>query len=222
MNQFALLVIGLCLGILASVLVVSTAVLAWIAWQTHRDSKKIQSVSLAAVQRNTLATEKMRQEVALALQAMDANRLHDASVTMQTTTQQLVKAVAFLHRLVLAGAEENKVSMPTAPPEALEAMVNAGVGSLNEMDENFIGPSTPTIFGESPKADPLTLWALKQQSRQSEIQDRVARQDAEMRETEATLESLGEDGKETPATKPLLDMEQGYEEDERAALDGLL
>jgi hypothetical protein len=218
-NQFALLTIGLVLGILASTLVTATAVIAWAAWKLRRDSVLLATTSLAAIRRNTQATLAMKSEVTLALAAMDATRLHDASQQIQRAVKQLIPAVTLLSRIVLAegGQDQTRVAAaisdtPSMPPEALESFVDAGLGSLNEMDDNFVGPvqqpgvaqweqPAPTIqqavtqfHGEQSaesngkvKLDPLFEWSLK---RQSEQQERARMQDEEAADTLADSPQL--------------------------------
>lgn len=175
MNQFALLAIGLVLGVLASTLVIATAVIAWAAWKLRRDSALLATTSLAAIKRNTQATLAMKSEVTLALAAMDATRLHEASQAIQRSVRQLIPAVTLLSRIVLAeGGEPAARSVasaisdtPSMPAEAIQHIVDAGLGSLDEMAEDYIGPVQQPGVATYEQPEPLLSPAPAPPLRQS-------------------------------------------------------
>lgn len=102
MTPLAFTVIGLFAGLLLAFLAGSIGLMVYIFRQSKLESAANQTRILRALNASTIAMDKMRGEVALALSSMDANRLHEASLTIQHGVKQFQQAVGGLSKLVFA------------------------------------------------------------------------------------------------------------------------
>jgi len=102
MNDLALIAIGLLFGIVLCVVGVAAAFLFWTAIQMRKESADSRKETTAAIKSNTVAIDKMRGEVGLALSQMDAQRLYEASVAIVGAKKQLAQIVAHLNKVVYA------------------------------------------------------------------------------------------------------------------------
>ena len=102
MNELATLVIGMIFGGGILLMALAAAFLFWTAVQMRKESGDSKKETTAAIKANTVAIEKMRSEVALALSQMDAQRLYEASVGIQKVNKKLSESVTQLNKVVFA------------------------------------------------------------------------------------------------------------------------
>lgn len=106
MNDLALIAIGLLFGIVLAVVAGAAGFLFWTAIQMRKEAAESKKEVSAAIKSNTVAIDKMRGEVALALGQMDAQRLYEASVGIIGAKKQLTAIVNQLNKVVFAAAPE--------------------------------------------------------------------------------------------------------------------
>jgi hypothetical protein len=101
-NELAILVIGMIFGGGILLMALAAGFLFWTAVQMRKDSGDAKKETTAAIKANTVAIDKMRGEVALALSQMDAQRLYEASVAIQKASKLLISSTAQLNKVVYA------------------------------------------------------------------------------------------------------------------------
>ena len=139
MTTLSILIIGLFAGLLIALLVGSTALLSYIAWRVHHETQSSSAASRRAINQSTIAIDRMRGEVALALSSMDANRLHDASVTVQHSVKQLQHTVASLGQLIFkAGVSDGGMG--------LDPTLNEPYYETPPANPGFVHPHSPDPF----------------------------------------------------------------------------
>lgn len=147
MTTLSILIIGLFAGLLIAMLAGSTILLTYIAWRIHRDSQLSAAASRRAVNSSTMAIDRMRGEVALALSSMDANRLHDASLAIQHGVKSFQQTVATLSQLVFkAGVSDGNMGLDFATST-----------QPNYYDDSSLPPSPATNVPRNA-SDPFTEW----------------------------------------------------------------
>lgn len=117
-NELALISIGLLFGIVLAVVTVASGFLFVTAARMRRESNDAKREVSEAIRLNTLAIDKMRGEVGLALSQMDAQRIYESSVAILGARRELAGVVTQLKKIVYAVPGEP--SAPTTPGFTLE------------------------------------------------------------------------------------------------------
>jgi len=102
MNELAVLVIGMIFGGGILLMALAAAFIFYTAVQMRKDSSDAKKETTSALKANTVAIDKMRGEVALALSQMDAQRLYEASVAIQKASKLLISTASQLNKVVYA------------------------------------------------------------------------------------------------------------------------
>jgi hypothetical protein len=119
MNELALILIGLILGLSLALV----AGLTYALWTSARSLRQTVTAALAdssaALAASTLATDKLRGEVSLSLSRMDAERLYAASLSIQRASKSLAGQVGVLQKTLFAAAPAPALDFaPSSPPDA--------------------------------------------------------------------------------------------------------
>ena len=116
MNELALIAIGLLFGVVLAVVAIAAGFMFYTAIQMRRESTESKRDTVEAIRLNTIAIDKMRGEVGLALSQMDAQRLYEASVGIQRVNKNLMASVAQLNKIVFAAVPPGLEMNGTQPP----------------------------------------------------------------------------------------------------------
>jgi hypothetical protein len=117
MTPLALITIGILAGLLLTVNLLSIATLVYMTWQQRRDLAASQAATRRAIASSTIATDRMRQEITLALSSMDANRLHESSLTIQSNVKLLQQAIAAFSKIVFSAGAGDSMNLTPQPTD---------------------------------------------------------------------------------------------------------
>lgn len=165
MNSFGLVSIGLVLGLVVATLVVAIAAMIYLAWQQRSSIRSVRVAAQRLVAENTVAVDKLRTEVTMLLQQVDAERMYQASLGMQRGVRQLTETVAMLSKLVYASGAGAPESSPgptiSYPTRSMDADQTSAAGILGEDEADRIqaeqwltrpGRSWPPVTGMAAQA----------------------------------------------------------------------
>ena len=102
MNDLALIAIGMMFGMVLLLVGIAAAFLFYTAVQMRKESAESKKSVAAALKANTAAIDLLRSEVALSLSRMDAERLYEASVSIQKANKRLGATAQMLSKIVFA------------------------------------------------------------------------------------------------------------------------
>lgn len=118
MNPLALITIGILAGLLLTVNLLSIVALIYISYRQRSELISSQAATRRALATSTVAIDRMRSEVALALSSMDADKLHDSAISIQSGVKSFQNVINQLGKMVFAaGAGE---TMGMAPQQAAQ------------------------------------------------------------------------------------------------------
>jgi hypothetical protein len=110
-NELALIAIGMMFGMVLLFVGIAAAFLFYTAVQMRKESAESKKSVTASLKSNTAAIDLLRSEVALSLSRMDAERLYEASVSIQKANKRLEQTAQMLSKIVFAS---------TSPPPGLD------------------------------------------------------------------------------------------------------
>jgi hypothetical protein len=150
MNELALIAIGLLFGVVLSVVAIAAGTLFYVSVQMRRESTEAKRDVAAAIQLNTIAIDKMRGEVGLALSQMDAQRLYEASVAIQKVSKLLHGTVSQLNKVVYAAVPPGlDMGGPQTPGFTLE---EEAADDARMLEERRRWQAEQTVPSVSPEA----------------------------------------------------------------------
>lgn len=153
MTSLALIIIGILAGLLIATLAGSTVLLAYIAWCLRRESALSAAATRRAIIQSTMAMDRMRGEVSLALSSMDAQRIHEAGQTIQHNVRQLQSTVGALGKLVFnAGISDASMGLDQPQPSTYDS-------------SPYIVPPPPSAapYVQRDAPDPFAIWRQRKQ-----------------------------------------------------------
>jgi hypothetical protein len=138
LSTFALVALGLLIGLLVAALIVAAGALAYSATLQRREAKRTAAAIARILTTNTSAINLLRTEVVGALARMDADRLHDASIGVQRGAKRLVEAVNMLYKIAYTSTTNAEIDGPLPPGLDEEAADDAA-----RMGDRLTGTETP-------------------------------------------------------------------------------
>ena len=197
MNSFGLISVGLLLGIVGAALLLAIAALVYLSWQQRASITSARAAMTSAVEANTAATEKLRTELTLLMQQIDAERMYQASLGMQRSVKQLVEAANFLHKVIYASAESTQAQQQQA----------ATLPSYSSVDLDANEATTAGIVGE--EADQLAFdQYYARPARSYPPVTSMAGQSVSSSSSSASVESIRPEPQ--PPVQPLPDLHDAY------------
>lgn len=176
MNIFALVSLGILIGIIFAAILAAVGTVAYTSYRQRIESIQSTKQLLAMQQRSNQLADQLRRDVTAALSAMDANRLHDASVAIQLGARKLDHAVTTLNKVIFAaGMGDSGMGLTAADLDELgdtaqqqvmqydPATVGVGRNTIVGPGSRNVGYPPPGNFPAAPR-DPFTEWKERQQS----------------------------------------------------------
>lgn len=152
MSSLALIIIGILAGFLVTFTLGITVVVGYLSYHHHQDMKIARELMTRTVNRSTIAIDRMRGEVQLALSSMDADRLHDASLTIQQGVKSLQSTVGSLGKLVFAAGAGDAMGLP-------QDMDNGGLMGYGGLTSDPYYDRGDVATNQAAQAgDPFTKW----------------------------------------------------------------
>lgn len=120
MNDFALVALGLLFGTILAVLGCAAYAMFSAAKSQREDTAVAHKAIVDRLSQVSLSIDKLRAETSLALSRMDADRLHDTAITLQSAAKTLTGSVNSFQRLLFAQAGQAPAAPTLAgfPPSA--------------------------------------------------------------------------------------------------------
>lgn len=210
MQQLAILIIGLLAGILLAVIGLGVGFIVYLVSKQQKVYAEHQAKSIEQLRQSTDAMGRLRHDVTIALAAMDANRLHDASQGVQVAVKALQHTVASLSKLVFAaGAGDAGMGLSAIGDtgyDLYDPREEQAREVLGEMEDQLVDPMADVAnFRDRPAArqrreglnrrpaaeDPYESWRVRQAASAAKLS-----------------------GSDFPAAPPVLpDLDEGYLED---------
>jgi len=127
---------GLLFGVLLTLLAAGVIGVLWATWQQRKEGIAARTLINQVIARNTSAIALLKTEVAMALNRMDADRIHDAGMAIQAGVKSLHGSVQTLSKLLYAtpGAGAGTVDQYGISNSGLTGMAGM-VGNNTPMDE---------------------------------------------------------------------------------------
>lgn len=174
MTTFALILVGILIGSLFFLVIAAVAVMAYTSWRQREDMHQSTSKLALMMNRSNAIANQLRLDVTSALAAMDANRLHDASIAIQLGARKLDHAVTTLNKVIFAaGMGDAGMGLTGADLDDMQDQSRQSVIEYSHLD-TATGQQTPTRVGYPPPGtfpastsaadDPFVRWKERQQS----------------------------------------------------------
>lgn len=127
MNELAIIVVGIILGLSVALLAGSIGVLAYLSWrQRELMTASIHSIQQALTRSNDVVSQ-LRIDVIHSLTAIDANRLSEASLAIQHSSKALNNTVSALNKVVFAaGMGDAGMGLPNAQYDEMRDLPQQG------------------------------------------------------------------------------------------------
>lgn len=108
MNPLAYATIGIIIGLTFTLSWAAIAILIYFSYRQRSEIATSQAATRRAIAQSTIAIDRIRGEVSLALSSMDADKLHTSAITLQHGVKSFQAAIGSLSKLVYtAGAGDS-------------------------------------------------------------------------------------------------------------------
>lgn len=156
MNDLALIAIGMMFGMVLLAVGFAAAFLFYTALQMRKESAESKKIVTTSLKTNSTAIDLLRSEVALSLSRMDAERLYDASVSIQKANKRLGQTAQMLSKIVFASTSSAPgLDMGNTPGFTMEdeaaddaRMLEERNRWLNEQQPEPVDPAQVSDFFE--------------------------------------------------------------------------
>lgn len=169
MNTFSLILVGILIGSLFFLTLAAVAVMAYTSWRQREDMHQSTSKLALMMNRSNAIASQLRSDVTSALAAMDANRLHDASIAIQLGARKLDHAVTTLNKVIFAAGMGDAGMGLTG--QDLDELGDTAQQQVQYVDDPRQMSHRATVFpppgtfptSTSPSDDPFVRWRTRQQ-----------------------------------------------------------
>lgn len=111
MNPLAYATIGIIIGLTFTLSWAAIAILIYFSYRQRSEIATSQAATRRAIAQSTIAIDRIRGEVSMALSSMDADKLHTSAITLQHGVKSFQAAIGSLSKLVYAAGAGDSMGM---------------------------------------------------------------------------------------------------------------
>lgn len=169
MTTFGLVALGILIGLLFAIAAAAIAVMAYSSYRQRQEMADVTRRIMGMMRANSAAMLDMNRDVTAALAAMDANRLHDASIAIQQGAKKLDHAVTSLNKVIFAAGMSDNMNLDAATLDEMQDVAQPQRVIQYDQPQPFsarVGyPPTGSFPAAQNQTDPFYKWRQDQQER---------------------------------------------------------